>query len=126
LLELLLSRLIYLLFILNKEKKRLCLSVPHYYFISEKTPKHSHAFIQTSLVFAAFWPLCRYKLIARSILTAERLIPTLRVKLVFYFEHILRLKTTAKSMKTFQTERSKCVAGSYPTPPLLILLKRNH
>jgi hypothetical protein len=95
--------------------------------MSEKTPKHNHAFIQTSRVFfAAFWPLCRYKLIARSILTAERLTPTLRVKLVFYFEHFLRLKTTEKSTKTFQTKCSKCVAGSYQTPLLLILSKRNH
>jgi hypothetical protein len=80
------------------KEKRHCLSewseVLHYYFISEKTPKHNHAFIQTSSVFAAFWPLCRYKLNARSIHTAERLTPTLRVTLVFYFEHILRLKTT--------------------------------
>jgi hypothetical protein len=51
--------------------------------------------------------------------------PTLRVKLVFYFEHILRLKTTEKSTKTLQTKRSKCMAGSYQTPPLLILFKRN-
>jgi hypothetical protein len=97
LLELVLSQLIYLLFILNKEKKP-CLSewseVLHYYFISEKTTKHNHAFIQTSRVFAAFWPLFRYKIIARIKLTAERLTLTLRVKLVFYFEHILRLKTT--------------------------------
>jgi hypothetical protein len=81
--------------------------------------------IQTSRVFAAFWPLCRYKLIARSILPAERLTPSLRVKLVFYFKHILRLKTTEKSTKTSQTKCSKCVAGSYQTPPLLILFKRN-
>jgi hypothetical protein len=51
--------------------------------------------------------------------------PPLRVKLVFYFAHILRLKTTEKSTKTSQTKRSKCVAGSYQTPPLLILFKRN-
>jgi hypothetical protein len=48
------------------------LEMLHYYFISEKTPKHNHAFIQTSLVFAAFWPFRRYKLIASSILTADR------------------------------------------------------
>jgi hypothetical protein len=48
--------------------------------------------------------------IARSILTAETLIPTLKVKLVFYFEHILRLKTTEKSTKTLETKRSKCMA----------------
>jgi hypothetical protein len=90
-----------------------------------ETPKHNHAFIQTSHVFAAFWPLCRYKLIARSIFTVKRLTPTLRVKLIFNFEHIFRLKTAEKSTKTFQTKRSKCVAGSHQTPPLLILFKRN-
>jgi hypothetical protein len=119
-----------LLFILNKGKKRHCLlewsEVLHYYFISKKTPKHNRAFIQSSRVFAAFWTLCRYKLIARSILFAKRLTRTLMVKLVFYFEHILRLKTTEKSTKTFQTKRSKCVERRYQTPPLLILLKRNH
>jgi hypothetical protein len=73
-------------------------------FVSEKTPKHRHAFIQTSRVFDTFWPLCRYKLIARSILTVKKLTSTLRVKLVFYFEQHLSLQTTEKSTKTFQTK----------------------
>jgi hypothetical protein len=33
----------------------------------------------------------------------KKLTSTLRVKLVFYFEHHLSLKTTKKSKKTFQT-----------------------
>jgi hypothetical protein len=50
----------------------------------------------------------------------KKLTFTLRVNLVFYFEHYFSLKTTEKSMKTVQTKRSKCAAGSYQSPTLLI------
>jgi hypothetical protein len=50
----------------------------------------------------------------------------LRVKLVFDFVHILSLQTPEKSTKTFQTKRSKCVAGNNQSPTLLSLFKRTH